>query len=105
MPRTARIQRRSTGKANVLPRATIPAPTCHHLVKAEEYLAAMLLSWANIAFYQELMAAMRKAIAEGRFCGLGRRHQGRAELGHALSFAEAQSQSRAIGPRRSGQAL
>ena len=39
----------------------------HHLVKAEEYLAAMLLSWANIAFYQELMAAMRMAIAEGRF--------------------------------------
>jgi queuine tRNA-ribosyltransferase len=39
----------------------------HHLIKAEEYLAAMLLSWANVAFYQELMAAMRKAIAEGRF--------------------------------------
>jgi queuine tRNA-ribosyltransferase len=39
----------------------------HHLVKAEEYLAAMLLSWANIAFYQDLMAAMREAIAEGRF--------------------------------------
>jgi queuine tRNA-ribosyltransferase len=39
----------------------------HHLVKAEEYLAAMLLSWANVAFYQELMAAMRQAIAEGRF--------------------------------------
>jgi queuine tRNA-ribosyltransferase len=39
----------------------------HHLVKAEEYLAAMLLSWANIHFYQELMAAMRQAIAEGRF--------------------------------------
>jgi queuine tRNA-ribosyltransferase len=27
----------------------------------------MLLSWANTAFYQELMAAMRCAIAEGRF--------------------------------------
>jgi queuine tRNA-ribosyltransferase len=39
----------------------------HHLVKAEEYLAAMLLSWANVAFYQQLMAAMREAIAEGRF--------------------------------------
>ena len=39
----------------------------HHLIKAEEYLAAMLLSWANVAFYQELMAAMRKAIAEDRF--------------------------------------
>jgi queuine tRNA-ribosyltransferase len=39
----------------------------HHLVKSEEYLGAMLLSWANVAFYQELMAAMRTAIAEGRF--------------------------------------
>jgi queuine tRNA-ribosyltransferase len=39
----------------------------HHLVKSEEYLSAMLISWANIAFYQQLMAAMRAAIAEGRF--------------------------------------
>jgi queuine tRNA-ribosyltransferase len=39
----------------------------HHLVRSEEYLGAMLLSWANIAFYQELMAAMRAAIVEGRF--------------------------------------
>jgi queuine tRNA-ribosyltransferase len=39
----------------------------HHLVKSEEYLGAMLLSWANIAFYQQLMAAMRDAIAAGRF--------------------------------------
>src|SRR5262245_1448312 len=39
----------------------------HHLVKAEEYLGAMLLSWANVAFYQQLMAAMRAAIVEGRF--------------------------------------
>jgi queuine tRNA-ribosyltransferase len=39
----------------------------HHLVKSGEYLGAMLLSWANTAFYQELMAAMRAAIAEGRF--------------------------------------
>ena len=27
----------------------------------------MLLSWHNIAFYQALTAAMREAIAEGRF--------------------------------------
>jgi queuine tRNA-ribosyltransferase len=39
----------------------------HHLVKSEEYLGAMLLSWSNIAFYQQLMAAMRTAIAAGRF--------------------------------------
>ncbi len=39
----------------------------HHLVKSEEYLGAMLLSWANTAFYQELMQAMRAAIAGERF--------------------------------------
>jgi queuine tRNA-ribosyltransferase len=39
----------------------------HHLVKSGEYLGSMLLSWANTAFYQELMAAMREAIAAGRF--------------------------------------
>jgi queuine tRNA-ribosyltransferase len=39
----------------------------HHLVKSKEYLSAMLISWANVAFYQQLMAAMRAAIAEGRF--------------------------------------
>jgi queuine tRNA-ribosyltransferase len=39
----------------------------HHLAKSEEYLGAMLLSWANVAFYQQLMAAMRAAIAAGRF--------------------------------------
>ena len=39
----------------------------HHLVKSEEYLGAMLLTWANVAFYQELTAAMRAAIAAHRF--------------------------------------
>ena len=39
----------------------------HHLVKSGELLGSMLLSWANVAFYQQLMAAMRAAIAEGRF--------------------------------------
>lgn len=39
----------------------------HHLFKAGEILGPMLLSWANIAFYQELMAEARKAIGEKRF--------------------------------------
>lgn len=39
----------------------------HHLIKSGEYLGSMLLSWVNTAFYQELMAAMRLAIEEGRF--------------------------------------
>jgi queuine tRNA-ribosyltransferase len=39
----------------------------HHLVKAGEMLAAVLLSWHNLAFYQALTARMRAAIAERRF--------------------------------------
>ncbi|MEL6421831.1 MAG: tRNA guanosine(34) transglycosylase Tgt [Pseudomonadota bacterium] len=39
----------------------------HHLVKANEYLAAMLLTWSNVHFYQDLMAQMRAAIASGTF--------------------------------------
>jgi queuine tRNA-ribosyltransferase len=39
----------------------------HHLVRSEEMLGAMLLSWNNIAFYQALMAGIRAAIAEGTF--------------------------------------
>ena len=39
----------------------------HHLVRSREYLGSMLLSWSNTAFYQQLMEAMRAAIAEDRF--------------------------------------
>jgi queuine tRNA-ribosyltransferase len=39
----------------------------HHLNRCGEYLGAMLLSWHNLAFYQELMAAMRAAIEVGKF--------------------------------------
>lgn len=39
----------------------------HHLVKAEEILGQVLLSWHNLAFFQALMARIRHAIAEGRF--------------------------------------
>ena len=39
----------------------------HHLVKAGELLGQMILSLANIAYYQQLMAGIRAAIAEGRF--------------------------------------
>ncbi len=39
----------------------------HHLVKSGEYLGAMILSWVNTVFYQDLMSAMRAAIEEKRF--------------------------------------
>jgi queuine tRNA-ribosyltransferase len=38
----------------------------HHLVKADEILAQVLLSWHNVAFFETLMAELRAAIAEGR---------------------------------------
>ena len=41
----------------------------HHLVKANEILGAMLLTWANVAYYQSLMAGMREAISAGKFAG------------------------------------
>jgi queuine tRNA-ribosyltransferase len=50
-------------------------PTCanysraylHHLQKAGEILGAMLLTEHNLSFYQQVMQAMREAIAEERF--------------------------------------
>jgi queuine tRNA-ribosyltransferase len=39
----------------------------HHLVKCDEILGQVLLSWWNIAFFQQTMAEARAAIAEGRF--------------------------------------
>jgi queuine tRNA-ribosyltransferase len=38
----------------------------HHLVKANEILGQVLLSWHNLAFFQALMSELRAAIAEGR---------------------------------------
>ena len=38
----------------------------HHLVRANEILGMMLLTWNNLAYYQDLMAGLRKAVSEGR---------------------------------------
>jgi queuine tRNA-ribosyltransferase len=38
----------------------------HHLVRSNEILGMMLLTWNNLAYYQELMAGLRKAITDGR---------------------------------------
>ena len=39
----------------------------HHLVRSNEALASMLLTWNNLAYYQSLMAGMRAAIEAGGF--------------------------------------
>lgn len=50
-----------------------PCPACtsysraylHHLVRSEEILGLMLLTWHNLAYYQRLMAGLRAAIEAG----------------------------------------
>jgi queuine tRNA-ribosyltransferase len=38
----------------------------HHLVKAKEILASMLLTWHNLQYFQTMMAALRDGIARGQ---------------------------------------
>jgi len=37
----------------------------HHVVKAGEIIASMLLTWHNLTFFQEMMRGLREAIAQG----------------------------------------
>ncbi|PKQ14024.1 MAG: tRNA guanosine(34) transglycosylase Tgt [Alphaproteobacteria bacterium HGW-Alphaproteobacteria-1] len=39
----------------------------HHVYRAGEMIAGMLLTWHNLHYYQEIMAGMRAAVAAGRF--------------------------------------
>ncbi len=39
----------------------------HHVFRSGEIISSMLLTWHNLHYFQELMAGMRSAIAEGRF--------------------------------------
>ncbi|GHC43112.1 tRNA guanosine(34) transglycosylase Tgt [Neogemmobacter tilapiae] len=41
----------------------------HHVVKAQEIIGSMLLTWHNLHYYQVLMAGLRAAIAEQRLAG------------------------------------
>ena len=72
-PLNMRNAKHAEDMAPLDPESTCPAAHdysrayVHHLIKSGEYLGAMILSWINTVFYQDLMAAMRLAIAEGRF--------------------------------------
>jgi len=57
----------------------------HHLVKADEILGQVLLSWHNIAFFQALMAGLRAAIVEGRLDEFRRDFRARASSGSETS--------------------
>lgn len=41
----------------------------HHLIRSNELLGAMLLSWHNIAYFEDLMSRIRASIAAGSFEG------------------------------------
>ncbi|QFT80624.1 Queuine tRNA-ribosyltransferase [Roseovarius sp. THAF27] len=52
----------------------------HHVFRSQEIISSMLLTWHNLHYYQEIMAGMREAIAEGRFAAWEAEfHAGRAE--------------------------
>ena len=54
----------------------------HHLTRAKEILGAMLLTWHNLHYYQELMGALREAVAAGGLATLS------AELREGLAAGD-----------------
>jgi queuine tRNA-ribosyltransferase len=53
----------------------------HHLVKSQEILGQVLLSWHNLAFFQALMGELRAAIAEHRLDAFRRDFKTRQRIG------------------------
>jgi len=53
----------------------------HHLIRSGEMLGAMLLSWANIHYYQQLMQGIRDAIEAGTFVEFSARTEADWERG------------------------
>ncbi len=60
----------------------------HHLVKAGEILGMMLLTQANVAYYQSLMAGLRAAIEQGRLSDFIAETRAQWEAGEAANRAE-----------------
>ena len=52
----------------------------HHLVKSDEILGQVLLSWHNLAFFQALMTALRSAVSEGRISAFRRSFAARQQV-------------------------
>ena len=73
------IEQRAIRPGRGAARPGVPCEACRrfsraylrHLFMARELLAYRLLTLHNLTFYLGLMAAMRRAVAEGRFAGSG----------------------------------
>ena len=51
----------------------------HHVIKSDEIIGSMLLTWHNLRYYQDLMAGLRAAIGAGRLADyVAAFHAGRA---------------------------
>ena len=101
--RFGRINLRNARHAND-PRPLDPESTCpaardysraylHHLVKAQEILGMMLLTWVNLAYYQDLMAGIRSAIAEGRYADFAAATKEGWARGETVTAAVAEAQA------------
>ncbi len=61
------IRARSTRKATARPARDYSRAYLHHLVRSQEALGAMLLTWNNLSYYQKLMQDIRAAIETQTF--------------------------------------
>src|SRR3546814_7613495 len=72
----------------------------HHLVKSGEILGAMLMTQHNICFYQQMMAELRAAIAEGRLAAMAgdflARYRGRRSEEHTSELQSLMRMSDAV---------
>ena len=58
----------------------------HHVIKAGEIIASMLLTWHNLQYYQDLMAGLRRAIAGRNLSGfVSKFHEDRHSDGTAAA--------------------
>src|SRR4051812_41447170 len=73
------------------PASTYSKAYLHHLVRSNEILGMMILTGINLAYYQDLMAGLRKAIQEERladFIGEAKEGWARAEGGGEAEDAD-----------------
>ncbi|MBI3517255.1 MAG: tRNA guanosine(34) transglycosylase Tgt [Proteobacteria bacterium] len=60
----------------------------HHLIRAQEILGVMLLTWHNLHYYQALMAGLRAAIEGGRMAEFAAGFEAEQGLGDIPSLAD-----------------
>ncbi len=58
---------RPLDESNSSPTRNYSRAYLHHVFRSNEIISSMLLTWHNLHYFQQIMAEMRAAIAEGRF--------------------------------------